>query len=222
MGINFEEEFKKLLGDDAETYENDVIDDSISCDSNLLLDSSPKRIYNVDIVSIIDLENLTSEIIDVIISTLHELFSVLSHNYRIRCKLLNKFRIKIYCIKKNNTTGAYSFTNTKFFTFPQDSESFEQYISQIKFQCCETLVQSFPYILENAFNSEWENNVSENEYKRNIMLIFSENLKDSFYSENKYDITHLIDVQNDKRAYNCYFSTYLFFQKMFGYLNFKC
>ena len=115
---------------------------------------SPKRIYNVDIVSIIDMENLASEIIDVVISTLCELFSVFSHNYRIRRKSLNKFRIKIYCIKKNNTTGSYSFENTNFFTFPQDSEIFERYISQIKCQCCETLVQSFSYVLKNAFNSE--------------------------------------------------------------------
>ena len=72
--FDFEEEFKKLLGDDAESYESDVIDDNISCDSNFLLDSCPKKIYNVDIVSIIDMENLTSEIIDVVISTLRELF----------------------------------------------------------------------------------------------------------------------------------------------------
>ena len=209
--FDFEEEFKKLLGDDAESYESDVIDDNISCDSNFLLDSCPKKIYNVDIVSIIDMENLTSEIIDEVISTLRELFSVLSHNYRIRCKLLNKFRIKIYCIKKNNSTGAYSFASTNFFTFPQDSEIFERYILQIKDQCCEKLVQSFSYVLENAFNSEWENNVSENEYKKNIILVFSDNLNDSFYSENKQDITRLIDSQKDKRAYNCYFSTYLFF-----------
>lgn len=70
-----------------------IVDDSIVCDSNLLLDSSPKRIYNVDIVTIIDMENLASDIIDVVISTLCELFSVLSHNYRIRHKLLNKFKI---------------------------------------------------------------------------------------------------------------------------------
>lgn len=82
-----------MLGDDVETYENDVVDDSIVCDSNLLLDSSPKRIYNVDIVTIIDVENLASDIIDVVIITLCELFSVLSHNYRIRHESLNKFRI---------------------------------------------------------------------------------------------------------------------------------
>ena len=34
--LDFEEEFKNLLGDDVETYENDVVDDSIVCGSNLL------------------------------------------------------------------------------------------------------------------------------------------------------------------------------------------
>ena len=34
--LNFEEKFKKLLGDDVETYENNVVDDSIACDSNIL------------------------------------------------------------------------------------------------------------------------------------------------------------------------------------------
>ena len=48
------------------------------------------------------------------------------------------------------------------------------------------------------------------------MLVFSDNLNYSFYSENKQDITpliNLIDSQNDKRAYNCYFSTYIFSPK---------